>query len=231
LIQLTRKGVIFTGEQKELDLLRQKYARDNYVILAQLYEPTLLEHIVQRIEVARFFPRDHNGHALESCMADRAVEAMLMFFPNNPVFLRLVEQITGQPRIGAFSGRVYRMTSSGGHYHAWHNDFSEGRVATMSVNLSRRPFDGGALQIRRSDSDEILQDLRNTGFGDALLFPISRDLVHRVEGVKGEVPKTAFAGWFFDVEDVLPNFRNSPGQSSRRYANDEPDWKVSAPGK
>ena len=159
-------------------------------------------------------------------MADRAAEAMLMFFPNNPASLRLVEQITGQPRIGVFSGRVYRMTSSGGHYHASHNDFSEGRVATMSVNLSRQPFDGGALQLKRSDSDEILQDLRNTGFGDALLFPISRDLVHRVEGVKGDVPKTAFAGWFFDVEDVLPNFRNSPGQSSRKYANDEPDWEV-----
>jgi hypothetical protein len=226
LIQLTRKGVINKGKEQELDLLREKYARDNYVILPQLYEPTLLEDIMQRVEAAKFLPRNHEDIARELCMADHATTAMLTFFPNNPVFLRLIEQITGQPRMGLFSGRVYRMTFADGHHQDWHNDTYDRRVATMSVNLSRQVFEGGALQIKRRDSNEILQHIRNIGFGDALLFRVSSDLMHRVEGVRGDISKTAFVGWFLDVEDVLPNFRNSPGPSSRTRANDEPDWEV-----
>lgn len=226
MIQLTRKGVVFTGGPQELDFLREKYDRDNYVILPQLYESTLLDEIVQRVEAARFLPRNHEGYALESCMADRATMAMLTFFPNNPAFLRLVEQITGQPQIGLFFGRVYRMTSSEGHHQDWHDDLYAHRIATMSVNLSRQIFDGGALQIKRLGSDEILQDVRNTGFGDALLFRVSQGLLHRVEEIRGNVPKTAFVGWFFDVEDVLPKLRKNPLPDSRNLTNNDPDWEV-----
>jgi hypothetical protein len=226
LIQLTRKGVVFCGTQEDLDSLRKQYLRDNYVILPRLYTPELLEEIVQRVEAALFLPRDHDGIGLEFCMADRTTTAFLTFFPNNPAFLRLIEQITGHPQIGEFTGRVYRMTASDGHYDHWHNDTSHDRAATMSVNLSRKTFGGGALQMKRRDSDEILHEIRNTGFGDALLFRISADLVHRVQGVTGDIPKTAFAGWFVEGEDFLPNLRKRALPSSREMKNDEPDWKV-----
>jgi len=219
LIQLTRRGVVFTGGQEELAFLREKYDRENHVILPQLYELALLEEIVRRVEGARFVPGDYNDVAVESTMDDRPAVAMLLFFPNIPAFLRLVEQITGHPRIGCFNGRVYRMTPSAGQHQHWHDDADPERVVTMSVNLSRHAFEGGALQMKRRDSAETMPEVRNTGFGDALLFRVSPDLVHRVEEVRGEVSKTAFAGWFLDVEDVLPNFRNSPGSSAPRPSN------------
>jgi hypothetical protein len=68
LIQLTRKGVVFTGTQADLDSLREKYDRDHYVILPQLYEPTLLEEIMRRVDAAQFPPKDHDGVGLEFCM-------------------------------------------------------------------------------------------------------------------------------------------------------------------
>jgi hypothetical protein len=208
LIQLTRSGVIFRGTQQYLETLRKDYNRDNYIILPQLYESSLLDEIMKRVDAAPFLPRDHDGIARELCMDDKITAAMLMFFPNNPAFLRLIEQITGQLRIGEFDGRVYRMNSTDGHFDHWHNDRSDNRVATMSVCLSRETFSGGALQLKFTDSDEILHEIRNTGFGDALLFRISENLVHRVQGIRGDVPKTAFAGWFLEGEDFLMKLRN-----------------------
>ena len=136
-------------------------------------------------------------------MDDEITAAALSFFPNSPAFLRLIEQIIGHPRIGEFRGRVYRMTSSDGHYDLWHDDCVNQRVATMSINLSREVYSGGALQMRYAGSGEILHEVRNTGLGDALLFRISGNLIHRVQGVIGEVPKTAFAGWFLEKGDDL----------------------------
>jgi hypothetical protein len=223
LIQLTRKGVVFTGTQADLDSLRERYDRDNYVILPQLYEPALLEEIMRRVDSAPFLHKDHDGVGNELCMDDSVTEAMMRFFPNNPTFLRLLERITGEPRLGEFVGRVYRMTSSDGHYDGWHDDCCHQRVVTMSVNLSRQVYGGGALLMKRRDSDEIIQEIYNTGFGDALLFRISKQLKHRVQEVKGEIPKTAFAGWFLEVEDFLSNLRKRSNRPARNLANEQPD--------
>jgi hypothetical protein len=186
--------------------MRATFDRDHYVILPKLFEPALLDELTQRVESSRFVPRGHKDVGLEFCMDDEITAAALLFFPNSPSFLRLIEQITGNPRLGEFKGRVYRMTSSDGHYDLWHDDCVRQRVATMSVNLSREAYAGGALQMRYHDSNEILHEVHNTGFGDALLFRISENLTHRVQGVVGEVPKTAFAGWFLEGNDLLPDF-------------------------
>jgi hypothetical protein len=226
LIQLTRKGVVFTGTQGDLDFLREEYDRDHYVILPQLYEPTLLEEIMRRVDAAPFLPKDHGDVGLELCMDDSVTEAMMGFFPNNPIFLRLVEQITGQPRLGEFIGRVYRMTSSDGHWDNWHDDCFNQRVVTMSLNLSRQRYAGGALQIKLRDSDEIIQEIHNTEFGDALLFRISKQLMHRVQDVKGDIPKTAFAGWFLEVEDFLSNLRKRSNRPARNLASEQPSREM-----
>lgn len=128
MIQLTRKGVSFPGTQEDLKSLREKFEADNYVILPRLYEPALFEEILQRVDAALFLPREHDRISLEFCMRDEITTAMLEFFPNNPAFLRIVEQITGQAGIGRFIGRVYQMTASDGHFDSWHDDFVEDRV-------------------------------------------------------------------------------------------------------
>lgn len=232
MIQLTRNGVVVTGTQADLDALRGKFDRDNYVILPNLFEAALMEEILHRVAAASFMLRDHDGIALELCMADHLTTALLRFLCSNPAFLRIIEQITGQPRIGRFNGRVYQMNSSDGHYDSWHDDFGDDRVATMSVNLSRNVFDGGALQLKLRRTEPILHEVRNTGLGDALIFRISADLQHRVQGVSGNNPKIAFAGWFLQEEDFLSNiskWMTSSIADSKKIANDQPDWEIPEP--
>jgi hypothetical protein len=141
-------------------------------------------------------PYEHKGIGLEFCMEDQPTIALLTFVANVPAFLQLIERITGCGRIGEYSGRVYRLTSCDGHYDHWHDDSADGRMITMSVNLTPQLFRGGALQMRDRGTEKILHEVRNTGLGDALLFRISPELEHRVQGVEGDIPKTAFAGWF-----------------------------------
>lgn len=159
-------------------------------------------------------------------MDDTATESMMSFFLNNPSFLRLVEQITGQPRLGEFVGRVYRMTSSQGHWDSWHDDCRNQRAVTMSLNLSRQAYAGGALQMKLRASDEIIQEIHNTGFGDALLFRISKQLKHRVQDVKGDIPKTAFAGWFLDAEDFLSNLHKRSNRFAGNLTSHQPSGEM-----
>ena len=202
-IQLTRRGANITKDESTLSRLRAEFERNNYVILPRLIERELFESLVRKVEAAPFISRVHEGIGVESCMTDRPTTNAFSFLASDPMFLRAVERISGCPRLGEFTGRVYRMTSSDGHYDTWHTDAIERRMVTMSLNLSRAPYGGGALQLKHRDSKKILGEVRNTGFGDALLFRISENLLHRVQGVEGTVAKTAFAGWFIEGADRL----------------------------
>jgi hypothetical protein len=196
MIQLTRSGVVFSGSEDDLNRLHSEFRRVQYIILPRLFEPELLQVVLKRIESAKFISFEHKGIGLEFCMEDQPTIALLTFVANVPAFHRLIERITGCGRIGKYSGRVYRMTSCDGHYDHWHDDSIDGRMITMSVNLTPQLFHGGALQIRYCGTKKILDEVRNNGLGDALLFRVSPELEHRVQGVEGDVPKTALAGWF-----------------------------------
>ncbi len=74
-------------------------------------------------------------------------------------------------------------------------------MVAMSINLSPEPYQGGFLQIRDRTSKKILHEIANVGSGDAVLFRISNLFQHRVRPVKGNVPKTAYAGWFRSKPD------------------------------
>jgi hypothetical protein len=196
MIQLTRTGVGFCGSEDDLDRLYSEFVRDHYIILPSLFESELLQVILKRIESAKFIPFEHKGIGLEFCMEDQHTIALLTFVANVPAFHRLIERITGCGQIGEYSGRVYRMTSRDEHYDHWHDDSDDGRMITMSVNLTPQLFHGGALQMRYCGTDKTLHEVHNHGLGDALLFRVSPELEHRVQGVEGDAPKTAFAGWF-----------------------------------
>jgi hypothetical protein len=73
--------------------------------------------------------------------------------------------------------------------------------------------------LRERRSTRMLAQIANTGLGDALIFRISHQLQHRISGLEGDQPKTAFAGWFRPdlpdlFEELRGNFRKSDGSSS-----------------
>ena len=197
-VQLTRSGVVIGGSDEDFERLRLEYARQHYLILPRLIEPELLDAIADRVETAPYQTNDHDGLALELVMDDISTVALLNFLMNRPEFLRQMERVLGLRQIGRVSGHVYRMTSTDGHYQHWHNDILDRRMAALSLNLTREKYRyrGGSLQMRYSNSESILHELHNSGFGDALVFRISRKLQHRVMPIEGETPKVAYAGWF-----------------------------------
>jgi hypothetical protein len=192
-------GLAFKG----LAALRKQFDEQHCVRLPNLLAPDLLDLVRRRIDQADFVERVHEGIGSnkELCLAKGTAPGLLHFFVNSDALFRQIQEITGCPRIGNFSGRVYRFSPGAGHHDAWHSDMSDHRMIAMSINLSTRPYSGGVLQIRDAASKQILYEGTNTGFGDAIVFRLAEYLQHRVSEVEGTHPKTAFAGWFRSEPD------------------------------
>jgi hypothetical protein len=215
LIQLTRRGVVFAGSPSDLRALRAQFQRDHYIVLPKLIEPELFQTILKRIESAPFEKKEYDGVVSQSVMNDSLTYSLVAFLLNMPDFQRLVQRIAGCRKIGDFIGRVYRLNPSTDDRIVWHNDMCDHRMITLSLNLTTQEYRGGALQIRRKGSEEILHEVRNTGLGDALLMRIAKKLSHRVLPVEGDVPRTALAGWFrWQKEDFHSRVRNASRTSA-----------------
>jgi len=133
----------------------------------------------------------------ESEMQGNRLSATLNWCMNAPAIVDAAREITDCDEIGLFAGRVYRLEPASGQSFDWHDDLgvTERRMA-FSVNLGKRPYSGGVLQIRDRRSPELIAEVSDLEPGDAVLFRLARHLVHRVTPVEGTEARLAFAGWF-----------------------------------
>lgn len=196
MIQLTKNGLIGTANFEEW---ASEFSHSHAFRLPGLLHPNLLEMISRRLEHCSWTTQDDGTIAKEALPSDPAPASALNFAANTPDFLDLIRLITNQPEIKLFGGRVYRMVPAADHFDSWHADVGtthRDRLVGMSINLGRRPYQGGVFRLRDESSHEILCELPNTGEGDAIFFRISPVLKHMVTPLAGTAPKTAFAGWF-----------------------------------
>jgi hypothetical protein len=214
LIQLTRKGVVFSGSPADLRAMRVQFKRDHYILLPKLIEPGLLVTILTRIEAAPSVKREYDGIVAESTIEDPITYHLFLFLLGIREFQQLVQRITGCRRIADFTGRIYRLNPATGERIVWHPDACDHRMVTFSLNLTGQEYRGGTLQIRYRGSEEILHEVRKTGLGDALLMRVANKLYHRVLPVEGDVPRTAPAGWF-RWEKGNVNFHDAVRKASR----------------
>jgi hypothetical protein len=200
MFQLTRNGPVLSGR---LDPLRDRFATEHCVVLRNMLVVSLLEKIQRNIERAQwhssvfteFSGTEFSG--TEFTLEDPFTVNVIDFLLNDPGFLDVIRGITDCKQISEFSGRVYRMAAGHQHHLSWHNDLNdESRRVGFSMNLSMGVFRGGGFALRNRLTKKLVAQVNNTGFGDAILFRISRDLEHRVSPVMEGVPKTACAGWF-----------------------------------
>ena len=147
-------------------------------------------------------------------MTESAAFGALLFLINDEKLFQLIQDITQCALIDCFEGRVYRVNPGDGHHDSWHNDIGEGRVVGMSLNLSREVYSGGVLQIRNRETEAVISEAANTGFGDAVVFRLSRDLQHRITEVEGSASKTAFAGWFRAQRNVSSSLKESQAEGA-----------------
>jgi hypothetical protein len=199
MIQIRNTGFAFSVSDEELKRMRDQFGAKKYILLPLFLAAGFLQVIRNKIARAKFFEKVHGDSvrlSVEHCMENNAATAALHLAVNSPEFFQFIQRATGCGRIGCFEGRVYRMVPGQNHYDSWHNDVKDGRILAMSINLSTGVYEGGVLQIRDRESGQVLQEVANTGPGDAIIFRISPTLQHRLTDVTGTEAKTAFAGWF-----------------------------------
>ena len=136
MIQLTRKGFVFSGSAADLRALRAQFQRDHYIILPKLIEPDLFATTLKRIESAPSVQKEYDGITAQSLIDDPLIYNLLLFLVSAREFQRLVQCITGCRRIADFQGRIYRLNPTTGDRIVWHTEVCDHRMVTFSLNLT-----------------------------------------------------------------------------------------------
>jgi hypothetical protein len=213
-LQLTRSGPALSWTEADLRRMRIQFDERHCIRLPSLIDSGEFAYVQRQFERAAFADKRHGNIGVEVCLQENPALNLLNFLTNDVRFFQLVERLTGCGPIGTFVGRVYRMIPGSGHYDSWHSDCVEHRMIGMSINLSDDVYSGGVFQLRYKESAAILIEAPNTGAGDAILFRIAADIVHRVTAVEGTVSKTAFAGWFVSEPKFLDLLVSRPDDRS-----------------
>jgi hypothetical protein len=197
LVTLAPGSVQVTSSASALAAAREHFATKHWLKLPAFLDAPVLEAVLKLIDAAPFYERVHPGIGTELCVEPGALTGTLEFLMNDASLFAAMRDLTGCAPIGCFDGRIYRMVPGTGHYDSWHSDVGKTRMVALSLNLGREPYVGGALEIRRSDTDAgAVSSVDNTTPGDAIIFRVDPDLRHRVMPLEGRVPRTAWAGWF-----------------------------------
>lgn len=188
-------------------VLRAHFDQHGWVRLPGLLDPALLAFVLEDLDRARWAAAARDFYS-EDVVDGGAALRLLVFLTNGQALLDAMQAVTACGPFSWFDGRIYRMAPGGDHHDDWHDDFVEGRRVALSLNLNRRPYAGGHLHLRRAEGLGPTLEIPNTTPGDAIVFRLSSDMLHRVDPIQGAEPKIAFAGWFNDREpDLLTRLR------------------------
>lgn len=213
MIQITQAGLEWTNRAKELAGLTHQFSAVHCVRLERFLDARLTALVCERISGSQFRDELHAGVASDQGLTDEATTALLHLLVNDEDVLSAVREITGTS-VAGFSGRVYRMIPGAGHHDSWHSDATDDRMVGISINLSPGTYSGGLFQLRRVQSEQILYEVANIGPGDAILFRIDREFVHRVSPLEGTSAKIAFAGWFSPHAEFASMFKHAAKRAS-----------------
>ena len=209
--QITKSGLRFSNYKESINQLNSEFNKKHYIKLSNIFDPELLDFVQSKLEKAEFYEHAHKTvNAKDFFMKNETLNDILQFLLNNKKLFALIEKITNCPKIGCFNGRVCRMEPTSEHYDDWHSDMIDNRLIALSINLSTDLYSGGTLQIKNVKNNKIIQEVINTGFGDAVLFRIAPYLNHRVTNVEGNISRTVFAGWFRAKPIYKPVFNITP---------------------
>ena len=202
MFQINTQNIAVDAEK--LPQVRAEFAAKHSVLMKQVIAPALLAKLLKLLEnavVEEHEPGREKGRTVAKLLnvqRDMVITQAFKMLFNKPELFRIIEQITDCPPIEYFHGRIYMMNPAAGHFDTWHNDCDGKRHIGISLNLTGQIYSGGVFQIKKRRTEPLLNEIANTGLGDAHIFRISTDLCHRVTQVEGRVTKTAFAGWFFE---------------------------------
>lgn len=194
-VRITASETQVVGSENARKRVREEFDRVHCIALTQFLAPDLLAEVQAEVDDAHFDFRSIPGLKAEECMETNRIYARLHLLMNDDTLLRAVDELTGVSA-SYFLGRVYRKVPGRGHRAEWHDDCKNQRLLGVTVNLGRRPYEGGALQMRRLGSTHVFCEARPAQPADALLFRIDPAFQHRADDVTGDTPRTVLTGWF-----------------------------------
>ena len=195
-LQLQHNRTLIDFSDDRFRSAQEHFRTYSYLKLPGFVEASLLSQLLDVLDRTTFYERVHPAIGTEICASPGPATGALELMMNDVALQGFVSELTGCGPIGCYEGRIYRLNPADGHYDSWHSDVGQDRLLAVSVNLCRNPFEGGRLQIRRADADEILAEVDNPTPGDAVMFLVDPSMRHRVASVTGLHPRTAWAGWF-----------------------------------
>lgn len=169
-----------------------------------------------QMDRASFARRVHRGFGRDLQLKPSPITGAFTLLLNDRDFFSIVERIARCGRVGSLIGSVRRAMPGPGNSLGWHSDNLRYRKVAITINLGRKSYAGGLLQIRDRRSGMIVGEVSNNGTGDAVVFRIARNLDHRNTVVEGKIPKTAFAGWFVTKPDFETKFRRELSAAKRQ---------------
>ena len=201
-MMLTKKGL--TGYSNDLsNELKNEFTEKQCIVINKFIDDDLINKILSNLKDSDFVSESYLGKSNKifasnlNLVSKSIAFKVFNFILNNQDFFSLIEEVTGCRKIDTFKGRIYKIIPDTEQQLDWHDDMNEiNRVIALSLNLSPRDYEGGAFQIRKKGSVDILREVVNTQLGDIHIFNISPDLEHRVMKTSGAFPRTAGAGWF-----------------------------------
>ncbi|MBI3589987.1 MAG: 2OG-Fe(II) oxygenase [Candidatus Melainabacteria bacterium] len=199
MVKLTKSGILISEIESDFEILRSEFSENHCLKLKRFLEPNLLSLIQNCLRKEKFLEDKYkvgDDEAVGYKFEDEKILGFLHFLMNDEKLFKFIEQITGCKKIGCFTGRVYSKIPDKEQYDKWHDDLTNNRMISISINLSTDFYIGGAIQIRNSRTKELVKEVINNGFGDAVIFRVAPYLEHRVNKVYGKVTRTVLTGWF-----------------------------------
>ena len=216
MIVVDRKRTRWTGTDSDWDRLGREVRERTCVHLPGFLDHRLLDEVRGLLEESVFARHRHGDLSIDERLQPGRLSALLTFVLNDPALLGLVERLVDAGPLHGFDGTVYRLVPGAGHFDSWHSDSGSNRRAAISINLNRDVVATAPLQIRRRDSDAIDYEFANAVPGDAVLFAVDDDHVHRIKPVDGVPARVACAGWFHSGKDIRARLDESAREDAAR---------------
>jgi 2OG-Fe(II) oxygenase superfamily len=226
-MQIDRFG--FNLNQSTLTRAQEDFSRTECAFIPGLIEPALARRFAHDLDNEVWTPLAHQladetefGSDLSVSQKSPTLHAFHLLL-NSPPLFKAIQMISRCRPISCFAGRIYRNLPSPEHHLDWHDDLQTPvRLVGLSISLTIGTAGGGRFRVRRKSTREILAEVSPSDAGNAHIFRIDRSLEHCVTATEGQLPRTAFAGWFQSWPDRETLIRDLFGAD----AGNRPDHPV-----
>jgi hypothetical protein len=229
-MKISRFG--FMEDKTTVERARDEFARAESAVLTGFLEADLAQRFTGELDAEACAPNVHHAADNREFARDLTFSSTsgvlhaLHLMLNNPRLFAAIRQITGCGPIGCFAGRIYRNLPSPEYRLDWHDDTqTPHRLIGLSMSLTVGSLEGGLFRLRRKSTREILAEVAHSRPGNAHIFRIDSAIEHCVTAVQGELPRTAFAGWFQSSPD-LDTFIRSLYVGPKAHSSVPPGYDV-----